>query len=146
MINLIKQILLSVSIVSIFSTIILNIVGKDNPEYEIAKISCGLLMIIAIISPFKGNLIMSTSNFTDIYDFYKQQSMLAYESFDNLQKRAIKENIEQLIYNDLGYTCSIELDDDFNILKISSFDKVDVSEICKLLGISTQNFEYIESR
>ena len=146
MIDLFKEILLSVTIVSVINVIILQIIGENNSQREIAKIGCGLIMIIAVIAPIKGGLDFSDVSFDDIYKDYEEKSQEAFLSYNEIEQVVVKENLQKLVFDQTGFECEISLSEDYEIESIKAPQDANTDEICEVLGISQYEIEYIESR
>lgn len=142
--NMLNNLLISVTIVSIFSTIILTIVSNEN--CEIVKISCGLLMIIVILSSFRGGVAEEFLDFDSFYKEYEIISQNANENYQKIEEKLVKETLEQMIFEQIGIESEIFLNENYEITKILVLSDVEIEEISKILGISTDKIEYIESR
>lgn len=144
--SFLSNLVLSVVIVAIFSSIILTIVGSDNSQRELVKISCGLLMIIVFLNNFSK---LSTIDFYDFDNFhseYLEISIDASTNYAQIEKNLIKSELENLVFTQTDALCEITLSDDFEILNVLIFNQDKSLDICTLLGIPFDKIEYIESR
>lgn len=131
------SILISLTIVSIFCSIILVITGEQNKE--IAKIGCGCLMIISVLSPITK---IEAVELLD-YKYYEESANIKTLNFENTY---IIQNIEKLVLDELGIECTIDMDLDYVITKVYVKDDTKINELLELLGITQEKIEYIESR
>ncbi|MFI3114845.1 MAG: hypothetical protein R3Y12_01720 [Clostridia bacterium] len=144
--ELFRELVFSVTVVAIFSTIILSIVGEDNALREIVRISCGLLMIIVILTGVKGVYFVKIMEFENFYEEYEQITEEALINYANLERNLVKNNLEMLVLNQTGESSEVFLDENYEIIKIIVNSTEKITEISKLLGISVSKIEYIESR
>lgn len=144
--ELFRELVFSVTVVAIFSTIILSIVGDDNALHEIVKISCGLLMIIVILTSVKSIYFSNLIDFENFYAEYNEITEQALLNYSQLERTLVKNNIELLILNQTGEICDVLLDENYEITKIFVNSNEKIQEISQIIGISTSKIEYIESR
>lgn len=141
-----RNLILSASVVAIFSTVVLNIINQENSLYEILKISCGLLMIIVVLNTLNGDFSLEIGEFDDLYKEYSSVSDDALTTAYGIEQSIIQENIETYILQTVGIDCKISLDENNEITTAYIDDSTKKEEISSLLGISLDKIEYIESR
>lgn len=146
MIDLIKNVLISITCVTIFCTIILHLIGDDNPQKEIVKIACGCLMIIALFNPFYN---VFDSEMPSFSDYYAQYNMVEVDINDEMMSYTISTveiELENHIFNNYNIHCDISIDENYNILTVFVYENENINKISQILGISMDKIEYIESR
>ncbi len=143
--EIIKNIVIMITVVSIFSTILLNFIGENNPQREIVKIACGCLMIITIIVPFRAYS-FEIENIIELYDKYEVTADIANEKALEIKLDIISTEIENKVFSEINVKCDIVLTEELQIDKVFIEKGQDTSQICEFLGIKLTQIEYIESR
>lgn len=145
MIEILRTLTLTCTFISIFSVIILNILGEDNPQREIVKIALGCVMVISLVTNLSGKKI-DLPSFSDIYFEYENISIFASEKSSEMQTNYITANIESMVLKDLGVYTKVFMDREYIITKVYVYENTDFSKICEYLGITEDKIEYKESR
>ena len=144
MIEIIKEILVSVTVVSIFSGVVINLSCDKNRE--IVKLGCSMLMVIALISAFKEDINFDDFNLSKALEDYKEIASSATQDTKLLEKNMIKSDLENFVRQEINITCEVIIDDAYNIEKVLIYEDYDVKKIAELLGINQEKIEYIKSR
>lgn len=132
----IREILMSLTVVSIFSGIVI----KLSDENEVVKIACSMLMIIAIITPFNKKI--DFSEFEIGLKTYSQENLYKTEiEFDIIEK-----TLEEYLIENGNIIAKISIDESYNIQKVITENETDIEKISELLGINADKIEYIKSR
>lgn len=143
---MLRNLLFSTTVVSIFSAIILTIVTQDNSQREIVKISCGMLMILVVLTTIKQGF---RNDFLDFEDFYTNYEAIYDESlqaYSKIEQKLISSNLEEYVLTEIGVECEIYVGENLEILGGVCYETDKSLEISKLLGITQSSIEYIESR
>lgn len=119
---MIKQIILSICIVAILSSVVLSIPANKGMK-EILRIACGLLMIFVILNPLQ-----KTSKKINIPKDYTYK---IEENTDDFFRDTVKSNILENISNradELGIDCNIEisLGEDLSIEEVIIFTETNI--------------------
>lgn len=136
---IIKDLIITCTVVSIFSMIIMNIIGEDNPQKEIIKIGLGCVMIISLITKVKGS---DLSEIINIYDDFSGMTNISLEKSEEYQANYISQNLEKYVFESLGIECKIYFNSSYEMTKVILYDEC--LEIYELLGIDKEIVEIRE--
>lgn len=140
------NLLMSVTVVAIFSSIILTIVDEQNSQREIVKIACGMLMVVVILNGFNNGFSADLSSFENFYSDYEQISSDAQITYNEIEMDIVQSEVESLIFDEFSVNCTVYFNENYEITQVLVPDDSQISEISQFLGISENLVEYIESR
>ncbi|MFI3227342.1 MAG: hypothetical protein R3Y09_08020 [Clostridia bacterium] len=141
-----ENLLVSITVVAIFSAIVLNIVDEKNPQREIVKISCGLLMIVVLLNGLNNGFMLDFEEYQNFYTEYEDISNQATLTYSNIEMVAVQQDLENLILSEIGINCNVYFNENYEISCVEISDANRISELTEFLGISEDCIEYIESR
>lgn len=113
MIYIFKNIIMNVTIIAILSSVVIELT-KKSALCETVRIACGMLMIIAVLSPLTSVKIPSFSSLFSMIDDYgiSQSNEYVQSENDKLIQQNFKSALEEYVKNitlNQGLTCDVNI-------------------------------------